>query len=92
DRAEELIDIGAQIQINAGCLLGESGYPVRQYCRSLLEEGFVRYIASDAHNMEDRRPNLARCAEWLEKKYGYEYTKKLLIDNPEEIVRSGRKR
>jgi len=89
DRAEELTQIGARIQINAGSLLGDMGRSVRQYCRELIEEDLVWYVASDAHNLKDRKPNLGKCAGWLERKYGYACAKRLLIDHPEEIIRTG---
>ncbi|MCD8337790.1 MAG: capsular biosynthesis protein [Lachnospiraceae bacterium] len=92
EHAEEITDLGARIQINAGSLLGDTGYVLRQYCRELIEEDLVWYVASDAHNLKDRKPNLGKCADWLEKKYGYGYTKRLLVDNPAEIIRGGVKK
>ncbi|MCD7766079.1 MAG: capsular biosynthesis protein [Lachnospiraceae bacterium] len=92
DRAGELIELGARIQVNAGSLLGDMGRSVRRYCEDLLEDGQIWCVASDAHNLKDRKPNLGKCADLLEKRFGFERTKRLLIDHPAEIVQSGVKK
>ncbi|MCC8050108.1 MAG: capsular biosynthesis protein [Clostridiales bacterium] len=89
ERAGELSDLGARIQVNAGSLLGDMGHSVRRYCQGLLEEDLIWCVGSDAHNLKDRTPNLGKCAAWLEKKFGTEVTRKVLIEHPAEIVRDG---
>lgn len=89
DHAEELARMGARIQINAGSLLGDMGRQTRQYCRDLIDEDLVWYVASDAHNLKDRKPNLGKCFAWLERKYGYTTAKRLLADHPEELIQKG---
>ncbi len=79
---EELSAMGAGIQVNAGSILGDMGRSVRQYCRTLLKDNLVTYIATDAHNLRDRSPNLGECADWLVKKMGPSEAERLLIGNP----------
>ncbi|MCD7957546.1 MAG: capsular biosynthesis protein [Lachnospiraceae bacterium] len=89
ERAEELARMGARIQINAGSLLGDMGRQTCQYCRELIEEDLVWYVASDAHNPKNRRPNLGKCFAWLERRYGYSCAKSLLADNAEKLIQKG---
>ncbi len=56
-RVEELIELGAYIQINAGAVLGEGGGKIKRFCRQVMEEDLVHFIASDAHGSRYRKPN-----------------------------------
>ncbi len=85
-RFQELIRMGAEIQITAGTLLGEDGWSIGHICRKMIKDGSVRYIASDAHRVRERRPNLRECFDFLVKKYGQETAEELLIVNPRKIL------
>lgn len=88
---EELRTLGAEMQITAGSLLGDEGWRMKHFCKKLLKKGWVKYIASDAHNLTDRSPNLQKCAEVLEKEFGSRYAEQILIKNPMKIIKEGRK-
>lgn len=84
--AHTLREGGASLQINAGSVLGREGLRQKQLTRKLLQHGLVDVIASDAHDTEVRRPELDRCAQFLEKKYGRETAQRLLSGNPNRIL------
>ena len=81
-----LTELGALIQMNAGSLTGAEGRRQASRCKKLLKEHLIHVIASDAHDPEERPPELAACASILERKFGEEYAAKLLCTNPYQIL------
>jgi protein-tyrosine phosphatase len=55
----DLVKVGALCQINAGSLRGDFGPAARQCAYELLHNNLVHVIASDAHDLERRKPELA---------------------------------
>lgn len=82
DIVEELKCMGAGIQIDTDSVLGLSGNMQKRFCAGLLKRRLVDYAASDVHNMTSRRSSIANCADFIEKKYGEEYVKKIFVNNP----------
>ncbi|MGN1158261.1 MAG: CpsB/CapC family capsule biosynthesis tyrosine phosphatase [Agathobacter sp.] len=85
---EELSDMGARIQVNADAVLGIEGGTSKRFCRKLLKEDLIDFIASDCHGLKRRPSHLAECADYVERKYGHQLAKKIFLDNPREILRS----
>lgn len=83
---EEIVNLGGYIQINANSVLGKSGWKVKKFCRRLMEEDLVSFIASDSHDDVYRIPNLGECADYVEKKMGYDYAKRIFVKNPRKII------
>jgi protein-tyrosine phosphatase len=69
-RLERLLDLGAYAQVTAGSLSGDFGGTVLRVASAMLEAGLVHVIASDAHDLRRRRPDLRLPAEALETRYG----------------------
>jgi protein-tyrosine phosphatase len=55
----EFVKAGALCQVNAGSLRGDFGNAARSSVYELLKGNLVHVIASDAHDLERRRPELA---------------------------------
>ena len=85
----DLKNLGAQIQITSGSLLKKDGWKIKRFCMCLLKEELVDYIATDAHHIADRAPDLQECALYLEKKFGIQYAERLLVKNPRNIIKNG---
>jgi len=83
----ELRTQGAMIQVNAGSVTGQNGWKIRSLCATLMKDDLIDFFASDAHNMSGRRPDLGECARYVEKKMGFHYTHKVLVENPMCIIR-----
>jgi protein-tyrosine phosphatase len=83
-----LIDSGAQIQVNAGSILGREGFRSRHYCKRLLREQCVHFVGSDAHDSRHRVPLLGKCAAYLERKIGRTETERILCENPRRIIQN----
>jgi len=55
----ELVKAGALCQVNAGSLRGDFGNSARQSAFELIQGNLVHVIASDAHDLESRKPELS---------------------------------
>ncbi len=86
ERIEELIEMGAYIQVNVSSIMGKYGMTTRYFTRVLLKKKLVHFVATDAHNCENRTPELEQCARWIEKKYGQAYARQLLWDNASRVI------
>lgn len=89
---ERMIHLGAKIQVNAGSLLGREGILQALWTRKLIKNHLVHVVASDAHDMETRPPELIKAARYLKKFVGEAETKNLLYENPLTILNLTRRR
>lgn len=86
DFVEELSDLGVFISVNAGSVIGEEGFSQKRLCHRLLKKNLVDLIGSDAHGISRRKPMLGPCGEYLKKKYGADFVKRIMLENPKNIV------
>lgn len=84
--ARTLREAGALLQLNAGSVLGREGLRQKQLCRKLLQNDLPSVIASDAHDIRIRVPELDLCAQHLEAKYGRGLAKRLMNSKPIAIL------
>lgn len=84
--AEEVLELGALLQLNADSILGQHGLGVKSYCHWLLKQQLVHFVASDGHDATLRKPTLQACFRRVEKKYGAEYARALFRDNAEAML------
>ncbi len=81
----ELVQMGCLIQVNAQSFLDKRE---RGLALALLKHGFAHCFGSDAHDTENRVPNLAAVKTELQKLgYGEEWTRAQTI--AEEVLRGG---
>lgn len=64
-RLEAFRERGALAQLNAGTLVGDEEVGIVHLARDLVRLGQIDLIASDAHGVHRRRPDLSRVAERL---------------------------
>ena len=86
DLIYDVIEMGAYIQINADSVMGINGHKVKSYCKKILKENLVSFVASDTHNVDKRPPCLSDCYKKVSKKFGTEYADKIFYSNAEKIV------
>lgn len=86
DRIEELIRMGAYMQVNAETLLGGSFDKVGRYCHKLIRSGKIHFLGSDCHNTDTRRPVMATAVAVLKKKTPPDLLEKLLVENPQRFL------
>lgn len=70
ERLARLVELGASAQVTVGSLAGDFGGTPGQAASRLLEAGIVHVIASDAHDVSGRRPDLRLAEAALEERYG----------------------
>ena len=74
------------IQVNTSSILGFDSVVKPKYVLKLLKLGLVDIIASDAHNLDKRIPNLKTCYDFLSKHLEKDVLDKIFIDNVKPII------
>lgn len=77
---------GCLAQVNRGSIFGRFGSKAKRCVDHLLDHRMVTCIASDAHKPYERTTYMADVKEYMEQEYSFEYSKKLLYDNPKRIL------
>jgi protein-tyrosine phosphatase len=78
--------MGVYIQMSAGSIVGEEGFFLKRFCKKAMQRDLLHFVGSDAHNMTDRKVNIAKCAAYIEKIMGAEYRDQIMKTNPTELV------
>ncbi|MEW6079756.1 MAG: CpsB/CapC family capsule biosynthesis tyrosine phosphatase [Thermodesulfobacteriota bacterium] len=81
----DLLSPGVMLQITADSLNGKMGKEVLSLTRYLLKKQVVTFMASDGHNVYDRRPELSAGVKAAEK-YLKQQAIRLVDDNPRKIL------
>ncbi len=77
---------GCRIQINAGSILGREGLKQKHWSHRLLKLHLADVVASDAHDPQDRPPELDLCCRKLTRRYGEARARQLLCADPLHIL------
>jgi protein-tyrosine phosphatase len=77
---------GTWFQITAGSLAGDFGRNARYWAERLLDEGRVHLLATDAHDLEKRPPNLGRGRELAAKRVGDVDAQNLVDTRPRGVL------
>lgn len=83
---EELMELGALIQVDASALIGKDGFRLKRVARNLLKKEYIHFIGSDAHDTKVCYPNLDLCRKYVEKKKGKEYAQEIFVTNPRKLL------
>ena len=84
--ADDVLRMGALLQLNADSVMNAHGRKVSGFCRQLLKDGKVHFIATDAHDCIKRMPILRECFQWVSRKYGRAYALALFCENARAII------
>lgn len=79
---------GGLIQVNSEALFGIYGFRLRRKIKFLFGEKLVDFVASDCHNLTNRKPNIKKAYQKVIKKYGKAYADKIFLANPKKIIDS----
>ena len=83
---ERLVDLGAITQITAGSLLGTFGRAALAACDEFYRRGLVHIVASDAHSVDRRPPQLAAAREHVRATWGTDAEQAMFETNPRAIA------
>lgn len=86
ERLEAWVNRGAFLQVTGQSLLGFFGTEARKFGEFLVEQGWVHFLASDAHDAQRRTPRLDLTWKHVSDKYGVEYAEALLKSHPQAVV------
>jgi protein-tyrosine phosphatase len=85
-----LVRQGCLMQVTAASITGEFGSRVRQFAESLVADGVVHFVATDAHGVRTRPPLLRPAFERVAELAGQETAIDLCCRNPAAVVRGER--
>ena len=86
DQLAAWVEAGARVQVTAQSLLGEFGRRAAEFSRTLLDRRLVHFLASDAHDCEQRPPRLDLAHAWIKQHYGEEWAEALCVANPKATL------
>lgn len=90
ERIRELKNSGIYFQVNASSFWEKWGSEYKKRAKTLLKEGVIDLIGTDAHSNRSRAPKIVQCAEYLVKKMGKERAEKILFQNPQNVLQDKR--
>ncbi len=76
---------GCLVQVTAASLGKGFGKRAHKVAWELLERNWVHFVATDAHNLNARRPCLSEAYEAIEKRLGRQTAERLCVDNPRAV-------
>jgi protein-tyrosine phosphatase len=83
DLIKTLAARGVWMQITSGALCGRFGGRPRYWAERMLAEGLVHILATDAHNMKSRPPDLLEGRKQAERLAGAEEAQHLVVTRPQ---------
>ncbi len=85
-RVLQWIEQGCVVQMTASALTGGWGERVTRAAKWLMDRDAVHILASDAHDTEHRRPQLAAARDVVAEQYGEDLANALVDANPRAVV------
>ncbi len=86
DAINPFVEMGCLLQVTAGSVAGAFGPPAQKRAHQLLEKGWVHILATDAHNIHWRPPNLAEGREAAAQIVGEQEAWALVRDRPGQLL------
>ena len=86
DLMRTLVLRGVWMQLTAGSIYGAFGRRPRYWAERMLDEGLVHIIATDAHNLTSRRPDLARGHEAAAARIGQTEADHMVVTRPSCVL------
>ena len=84
-RLKEWLQRGVLVQVTADSVRGNMGKSAEKMAHLLLEQRWVHFLATDAHNTSSRPPRMSEAKAIVAKKYGAEYAEYLCVRNPRAV-------
>ena len=85
-RPEELIDMGALLQMNYRRISGKWYEETTRWCRKMLKQKKIHFLGTDMHNTKTRRPSIDDAYVWMDKHLEPGYIKKICYRNQKIIL------
>ena len=86
DAIVRLAGRGVLMQITAGSVTGRFGKRPKYWADRMLDEGLVHILATDAHNLRNRKPVLSEARDMVSERLGEAEAAAMVLDRPARIV------
>lgn len=86
-RPEELIRMGALLQMNYRRIGGKWYEETTRWCRKMLKQEKIHFLGTDMHNTSSRRPSTEGAQLWMDKHLDSSYVRKICYRNPRRLVK-----
>lgn len=83
-----LDEMGLCIQLTAASITGQFGKRAQYWSERMLDEGRVDIIASDAHGVRGRIPQLSGARDLIAERLGADAAHRMTVDNPSRILKN----
>ena len=83
---QELINLGAKIQVNLYSLVEENKDDVKERARHLVDNRLAHFVGSDAHRINYRSPKYESGVRYIEEYCGKEYLEAVCHKNAESLI------
>jgi protein-tyrosine phosphatase len=83
---QRLANAGVWMQLTAGSLSGAFGRNAQYWAERMLDEGFAHILATDAHGVSQRPPNLSEGRELASKRVGDREAQHLVMTRPRGVL------
>jgi protein-tyrosine phosphatase len=87
ERIYPFVTMGCLLQVTGASIIGQFGKPAQDCALKLFEREWVTVVATDAHNLQHRPPNLDLARKALVELGGETFAQRMTLDTPAEIVR-----
>lgn len=77
---------GAWMQITAGSLTGRFGKRAQYWAERMLDDGLVHVLATDAHNLRNRKPALAEARDLVARRLGEQAATDMVLTRPLAVL------
>jgi protein-tyrosine phosphatase len=85
-RLRPFVQQGCLLQLTAGSVAGSFGDPAQELALDLIKQGVVSILASDAHNLLHRPPDMQPGFEAAKRILGEKSARRLIFDTPWSIA------
>jgi protein-tyrosine phosphatase len=83
---QRLAQAGAWMQLTAGSLSGAFGRAPQYWSERMLDEGLIHLLATDAHDVKRRPPNLSLGREYAARRVGDNEAEQLVVTRPRGVL------
>jgi protein-tyrosine phosphatase len=81
-RMEGWLRQGMLVQVTTSSVLGQMGPVAERMAHRMLANRWVHFLATDAHDLKSRPPQMRAAYDVVAKKYGQEYAERICVENP----------
>jgi protein-tyrosine phosphatase len=86
DKIAPFVKMGCMLQLTGASVIGHFGKPAQECAQKLIDREWVAVVATDAHNLAHRPPNLDLAYKALVTIGGEAFARRLTVETPRRII------